>query len=113
MSAPVLTAGVKDTVAEVGARMEDASVGSVIVVDGDRPVGILTERDMIRFAASGASSSDATVADWMTPDPDTVVPTAGVAEAYDLLSDKGYRHFPVVEDGALVGVVSLLSLIHI
>ena len=113
MSAPVLTAGVKDTVAEVGARMEDASVGSVIVVDGDRPVGILTERDMIRFAASGASSSDATVADWMTPDPDTVVPTAGVAEAYDLLSDKGYRHFPVVEDGALVGVVSLRDLLSV
>lgn len=114
MSAPVLTTPADSTVAAVGERMQDAGVGSVIVVDQGRPVGILTERDMVRVAAAGVTASAATVSEWMTADPDTVAPDSGVAEAYQRLSDKGYRHFPVVdEDGMLVGVVSLRDLLSV
>lgn len=111
MSAPVLTATTTERLVDVTSRMQERSVGSVIVVDDDRPVGILTERDLIRFSASGADSRQATVAEWMTADPDTVTPDVGVAVAYDNLSSNGYRHFPVVEGGRLVGVVSLRDLI--
>lgn len=114
MSAPVLTTPADSTVAAVGERMQDAGVGSVIVVDQGRPVGILTERDMVRVAAAGVAASAVTVADWMTADPDTVTPQSGVAEAYERLSDRGYRHFPVVDDdGQLVGVVSLRDLLSV
>jgi len=54
MSSPPVTALPSDTVAEVAARMDEGRVGSVIVVDGERALGILTERDMVRFSASGA-----------------------------------------------------------
>ncbi len=106
MSAPVLTAGgttrsQRSAVAWSKPRSDRSSSSTATT-----PVGILTERDLIRFAASGARPRPTTVAEWMTADPDTVEPDAGVAEAYQRLSDKGYRHFPVVEDGALVGVVS-------
>lgn len=111
MSKPVLTAEAGERLSTVGERMSEARVGSVIVVDSNRPVGIFTERDLIRVAASGVSAAETTVGEWMTADPDTVTPSTGVAEAYDALSDKGFRHFPVVEDGALVGVVSLRDLI--
>ena len=113
MSAPVLTAEQHESLESVGHRMVDAGVGSVIIVDHDRPVGILTERDLIRFTASGQAAADGTVGEWMTAEPDTVTPDLGVAEAYDRLSDKGYRHFPVVDGGVLVGVVSLRDLLSV
>ncbi len=113
MSAPVLTAAEDDVLATVGERMMGAGVSSVIVVDDARPVGILTERDLVRFAASGDDARTSVVRDWMTADPDTVEPDSGVAEAYQRLADRGYRHFPVVADGALVGVVSLRDLLSV
>ena len=113
MSAPVLTARAEESLAEVSGRMMGDSVSSVIVVEGRRPVGILTERDLLRFSASGRPASEATVGEWMTPDPDTVAPDADVAEAYNQLNDRGYRHFPVVEEGELVGVVSLRDLLSV
>ena len=53
MSSPPVTATPSETVAETAARMREHQVGSVVVVDGRRPIGILTERDLIRFAAAG------------------------------------------------------------
>ena len=113
MSAPALTAEADESLADVSERMVSEGVSSVIVVEGRHPVGIVTERDLLRFAASGQAASGARVRDWMTPDPDTVGPDVGVAEAYAELADKGYRHFPVVEDGDLVGVVSLRDLLSV
>ena len=65
MSRPAVTAVADETLATVAHRMRDDKVGSVIVVDGDRPVGILTERDILRATGSGAEPNDARVADWM------------------------------------------------
>ena len=53
MSSPVVVALPDETVAEAATRMNDRTVGSVVVVDGTRPVGILTERDVVRLAAAG------------------------------------------------------------
>jgi len=113
MSRPVVTAGTDDTVADAATRMREQKVGSVVVVEGDRPVGILTERDLVRAAAAGASSSDDRVTDWMTPDPDAVAPDLEVTDAFASLSEHGYRHIPVVDDGTLVGVVSMRDLMRI
>jgi citrate synthase len=113
MSSPPVTATPSETVAEAAARMRDGQVGSVVVVDGRRPIGILTERDLIRFAASGAETVGTKVSEWMTEDPDVVAPDLDAADALASLDSHGYRHIPVVEAGALVGVVSLRDLMRV
>jgi len=113
MSAPPLTAEARETIAAASGRMNECKVGSIVVVDGDRAVGILTERDLVRFAASGASASEAKVSDWMTPEPGTISSTQEVAEAWQSLAEHGYRHIPVVDDERLVGIVSMRDLMRI
>jgi citrate synthase len=113
MSSPPITATPSETLAIASERMRDRKTGSVIVVDGDRPIGILTERDLVRFAASGADAGVTKVSEWMTEDPDTVAPELPVGEAFDSLAEHGYRHIPVCDDGRLVGVVSMRDLMRV
>jgi citrate synthase len=112
MSSPPVTASADETVSRAAARMRERKVGAVVVTEGDRPVGILTERDLIRLAAEGVDAASATLGEWMTADPDTVGPDEPVSKAFHTLSERGYRHFPVVEDGRLVGVVSIRDLLR-
>src|SRR6266545_3616781 len=113
MSTPVVTATPDETLAEAAGRMRVKRVGSVVVVQDDKPVGILTERDMIRIAAAGADTADAHVSEWMTPNPDSVAPGVPAAEAFASLSEHGYRHIPVVDGTQLVGLVSMRDLMRI
>src|SRR5580765_3596243 len=100
MSAPVTTATAAETIAVAAARMRELKVGSVVIVDGDgRATGILTERDMLRFAAAGSDASTAKVSEWMTAEPDTVASTVPAGEAFASLAEHGYRHIPVVDAG--------------
>jgi citrate synthase len=113
MAHPVVTADPSETVAAASGRMQERGVGSVVVVDGDRPTGILTERDLVRFGASGADSTIAKVSEWMTADPDHLGPDEDPAKALARLLEKGYRHFPVEDEGKLVGIVSARDLMRI
>jgi citrate synthase len=114
MSAPVITALPAETIAVVAQRMREHKVGSVVVVDHDtRPIGILTERDMLRFAGAGSDASTAKVSEWMTDDPDTVAPGLEATEAFAALSQHGYRHIPVVDEGRVVGIVSMRDLMRV
>lgn len=110
MSSPAITAQPSETIAEVSKRMSEAEKGSVVVVDGQRPIGILTERDLVRFNATGASPADTKVSEWMTQPVDCAAPDLSVHEAFAAFESKRYRHLPVVADEKLVGVVSLRSL---
>ncbi|MGH7398959.1 MAG: CBS domain-containing protein, partial [Candidatus Rokuibacteriota bacterium] len=111
MTHPVLTASASETVAEAAARMHARRVGSVVVVDGNAPVGILTERDLVRFAAGAADARTALVGDYMTADPDTVEESEEAIDAFRRLAAHGYRHIPVVAAGTLVGIVSMRDLV--
>ena len=113
MSSPVVTALPDESVANAAARMNERGVGSVVAVDGARPIGILTERDIVRMAAAGPSSAEIKVAELMTVDPDCVEPGEPVQEAFVTLAERGYRHIPVVEGGELVGIVSLRDLMRV
>jgi citrate synthase len=114
MSAPVVTALSDETVAAAAARMDEHKVGAVVIVADERPVGILTERDMVRLSASTQNEPHlGKVAEWMTADPDCVHPDVGVQEALASLADRGYRHIPVVEDDRLVGIVSMRDLMRV
>ncbi|HEX3623109.1 MAG TPA: citrate synthase [Acidimicrobiales bacterium] len=113
MTLDVLTVSPSEPLAKASGRMIERKVGSVIVVDEDRPVGILTERDLVRATAAGADLDTAVVSEWMTAEADTVAPTVDIKSAFDSLSTHGYRHFPVVDDGRLVGVVSLRDMLEL
>jgi citrate synthase len=113
MSSPVVTAAPSDSIAAAGQRMRDGKVGSVVVVDDKRVLGILTERDLVRFAAEGGDAATSKVSEWMTEDPDTVEPTEDAAAAFQSLAEHSYRHIPVVHDSELVGIVSLRDMMRI
>jgi citrate synthase len=113
MSRQPATAEASELVAEAAARMTERAVGSVVVVDGNRPVGILTERDMIRMAAAGADLATAKVGEWMTAQPDTIEPDLEVTEAWRTFSERGYRHIPVVHATQLIGIVTMRDLMRI
>ncbi len=113
MSHPVVTAAASESIAETATRMRERHVGSVVVVEGDKPIGILTERDMIRIAAAGSDTSTDTVSEWMTSNPDSVASDEEVTDAFASLAEHGYRHIPVVDEGVLVGLVSMRDLMRI
>ncbi len=98
------------SVAEAAAGMVKANVGSAIVMQGRFLAGILTERDVMRAAASGENLLAARVTDWMTPDPHSASPDTSAEEAADIMLKHGFRHLPVVEGRAVCGVVSLRDL---
>jgi citrate synthase len=113
MSHPVVTATASETIADTATRMREKRVGSVVVVDGEKAIGILTERDMIRVAAAGANTGADKVSDWMTADPDSVASDEEVTDAFASLAEHGYRHIPVVDGDKLVGLVSMRDLMRI
>ncbi len=113
MSQPVVTAVPSQTVQQAARLMHRAKVGSVVVVDDERPIGILTERDLVRYASSSPGSSFGLVSDWMARDPQTVTPDVRVETALNLLAERGFRHMPVVSDDRVVGVVSMRDLMKI
>jgi len=97
-------------VTEAAAGMVKANVGSAVVMQGPFLAGILTERDVLRAAASGEDLSASLVSAWMTPDPQSASPDTSAGEAAQIMLLNGFRHLPVVEDGKVCGVVSLRDL---
>ncbi|HWW52137.1 MAG TPA: CBS domain-containing protein, partial [Acidimicrobiales bacterium] len=74
-------------------------------------VGIFTERDVLRAAASGADLTTAPISEWMTSDPETATPDVDSEDAAQMMLSGGFRHLPVLEDNTVVGVVSLRDLL--
>jgi CBS domain-containing protein len=101
----------EDTLGEVAERMTAKNVGAVVVKDFGRLIGILTERDLLKAMAARVHTSDARVRQWMTADPITATPETTLDEAAQVMIDNGFRHLPVVEDGQVVGVVSLRRVV--
>ena len=110
MSTQVALTSPDTSVADAAASMIKSNVGSAIVMQGRFLAGILTERDVLRSAASGEDLRAARVVDWMTPDPQSVSPDTTVEEAADIMLKHGFRHLPVVDGRAVCGVVSLRDL---
>ena len=101
------------TVASAIRTMNQHRVGSVMVQGpGGEPIGILTERDMIRLYAEGESDFETMlVKDWMTTEMTIGKPSDTVSEVLAIMTVKRFRHLPVVDDGKMVGVVSIGDLV--
>src|SRR6266516_6180196 len=110
MSTRVATTRPDASVAEAAAGMVEANVGSAGVMQGAFLAGILTERDILKAAASGTDLSASKVSEWMTPDPQSASPTTPAEDAAQIMLLNGFRHLPVVEGRTVCGVVSLRDL---
>lgn len=88
--------------------MQNKDIGALLVTEGDKLVGIISERDYARkVVLQNKSSKDARVRDIMTRDPYTIHPDQTVSECMELMTNQRIRHVPVIEDDHLVGVVSI------
>jgi CBS domain-containing protein len=101
------TCETSSTVADVAQVMRTEDVGPVPIVDGDRLVGIVTDRDIVlRVVAEGRDASSTTVGDIVSGDLVTVSPDAGLDEALQLMGQHQVRRIPVTEGDRLVGIVA-------
>lgn len=111
MRTDVVTAAPTTAIGDVARQMREENVGSVVVVEEDRPVGIVTDRDLAIGPFADGAPDDHAVREPMTPDPVTVPRTAGVMEACEAISENAVRRLPVVEEGgALAGILTLDDL---
>jgi CBS domain-containing protein len=111
MTTEVLTTSAERPVAEVTGMMVKARVGSAVVMEGSWLAGILTERDVLRAAASGSDLTKAPVSEWMTRNPRTATPNTTVGEAAEVMLTNGFRHLPVVEGRELKGMISIRDVL--
>jgi CBS domain-containing protein len=112
MSRDLLTVDSTLPLAEVAQKIVAREVGAVLVLEGERLAGILTERDVLRAVARGIRA-DAVVRDWMTTDPETIEPDETTQHAATLMMHGGFRHLPVVEGDHVVGILSIRDLMRI
>src|SRR5262249_38337245 len=104
------TAKASDTFADVARILHDNRISSVIVMDGDRLAGIVTERDLVNVVADGADPRSEAVGDRLTRDLATVEPRTDISDAAELMAARGIRHLPVLDRGELAGIVSIRDL---
>lgn len=108
----VQTIGADATVYEALQRMADHEIGSLVVVEGKRPVGLISERDYARgVVLKGRTSRDTPVREIMASRVPVVEPSRTVEECMALMTEKRTRHLPVIENGELVGLVSIGDLV--
>jgi CBS domain-containing protein len=110
---PTLTASPDESVAEVIARMREARHGCAEILDGEKLVGIFTERDvMSRVVRPGLDAAATRVEQVMTPRPTTLGVENPPAHAIHRMVSQGFRHLPITRDGKLAGSISVRNLLR-
>ena len=112
MSRDLLSVEPAEPMTDVAQRMVERNLGAVLVVDGARLVGIMTERDIMRAVAHGLHG-DAVVGEYMSKDPETIEPDDTTQHAAVLMIHGGFRHLPVVEGDDVVGILSIRDLMRV
>jgi CBS domain-containing protein len=110
MTTRVIATSPEDPVAIAAEAMVRHRVGSALIMQGRFLAGILTERDVLRAAASGSDLTISPVSAWMTKDPEHASPDTTVEDAAQLMLLHGFRHLPVVDGREVCGMVSLRDL---
>jgi CBS domain-containing protein len=112
MTKDLLTLEAEATLGAAAKRMAERGVGAVVVLAGERLVGILTERDILKAVATGFEP-DSRVADWMTRHPETIESDDTTDHAAALMIHGGFRHLPVVDGGKIKGILSIRDLMRV
>lgn len=105
----VSTARAEDSIQEIATRLSQRKIGAVVIVgESGKVVGIISERDIIRLVAEhGAKALAMSASDGMTREVVSCSKTSTLEEIMDAMTHGRFRHLPVIEDGALVGIVSI------
>jgi len=107
----VITCQQDDSVIYATKKMADYNIGAVVIVDQDKPIGIFTERDLVkRVVAAGKNPAKLKVREVMSTELITIDAKQSVGAAFHLLISHKVRHAPIVEDKRLVGIVSQKDL---
>ena len=112
MSRNLLTVAPDDPLKGVAERMVSRDVGAALVTEGEKLVGIVTERDVLRAVARGIDETTR-VGDLMTPDPETMEPDESTEHAAVLMLHGGFRHLPIMEGDEVVGMLSIRDLMRV
>jgi CBS domain-containing protein len=111
---PLILAESSDKVRDVARKMSERNIGAIAVLDAGKLVGIFSERDlMTRVVAAGLSPDDTPVARVMTTSIVAADPDDNIDSALQKMRALGCRHLPVVNDGNLVGMLSIRDLLQI
>jgi CBS domain-containing protein len=108
----LFTAQADETLDQAADRMSWHQVGALPVFDGQRLVGIITERDLTAAVAEEVDPATTLVADYMTSAPEVLQPDSELADAAHTMLQLGVRHLPVVQRGRLVGVLSMRDVLE-
>ncbi len=101
----------KSTVHECASKMSQLKIGALLVMENNQLQGIVSERDILwKLVVCGADSKKLLVADIMTKELVTVTPTTTVRDAMRIVTEKRFRHLPVMDKGKLVGIISIGDL---
>ncbi|MEA2475985.1 MAG: hypothetical protein QOF16_1378 [Actinomycetota bacterium] len=112
MTPAAVTDAPDDTLAEAAAKMWQQQTGSLLIMEGDALIGIVTERDVLRVVGEGKDPKASSLRDVMTGNPVTIDSSSGIREAAAIMFDKWFRHLPVVtDDGRVVGIISLRDIL--
>jgi len=112
MSRNVLAVTPDAKLGDAAKQMVARGVGAVVVLEGERLAGILTERDILK-AVAGGFAEDAPVSRWMTRHPETIEPDDETGHAASLMIHGGFRHLPVIHGDRVVGVLSISDLMRV
>ena len=103
----VFTVAPTDTVGQVAERLHSKRIGALVVTEGDRVVGIVSERDIVRAVAGGdVKVTSRPVSSYMTADVVFAEPGETLDSLLSRMTDQRIRHLPVVQDGKPIGMVS-------
>jgi CBS domain-containing protein len=106
-----ITAAADDSLEEIAARLQDKDVSALVILDGYRLAGIITERDIVRAVADRRDLAEGTAVEYMTSAPATVDLETPLAEVARRMVAFGVRHLPVVVAGDIIGMVSARDLL--
>ena len=111
----VVTIPLGASIAESAKLMKQKNVGSVVIIDDSKPVGILTDRDIaVRVVAEGKDPESTKVSEVMTENLETLNENLGLFQALERMEEVGVRRFPIVNDrGELVGIITLDDVLYI
>jgi CBS domain-containing protein len=98
------------SIADAAQAMRDASVGAVLIVDGDKLCGLVTDRDIVVRAVAESALPDSPVGQVVSPDLVAVGADDETADAARVMQDNAVRRLPVLDDGRIVGIVSIGDL---
>jgi CBS domain-containing protein len=113
MSAQLVTMSSASSLAEAASVMSQRRVGSVLIMEGEDLIGILTERDIVRAISHDIGAPRDAIAHWMSAAPTTVSANTSLEEARDLMDRNHIRHLPVSDGGRLIGMLSMRDLIKV